>query len=273
MVKHPIKIILLFELFSLISSAFEIKTFEIKQYEGRENFEKSCSLKLSDLALYDYINKFVHITIKTNSEKNQIDRNNNDCKEGRLLLGLQPYDPINLIIPKDNIEGRFICVECLEDDPSCKYSVEYKLLINPKIIPKEKYNYSLYNQRERVEFPTSDAIYNLWVKGINMTIDVVDNPPKHKTSKIKNGRIYQITGQTSSTFTFKINGEQNDFITIGSTEIKNNDANELHINGLEIMGILTEDNKEICFPIKGNKYIKNDAELIYINGLIYTKKV
>ena len=276
MVKQPIKIILLFALFSLISSAFEIKTFEIKQYEGRENFEKSYSLKLSDLALYDYTNKFVQFTIKAISEKNQIvyfsDRNNNDCKDGRLLLALQPYGPINLIVPKDNIEGRFLCVECLEDDPSCKYSVEYKLLLNPKINPKEKYNYLLYNQGERVEFPTSDAIYNLWVKGINMTIDVVDNPPSHKSSKIKNGRIYQIMGKTGSTFTFKINGEQNDFITIGSTEIKNNEANELHINDLEIMGILTEDNKEICFPIKENKYIKNESELIYINGLVYTKK-
>lgn len=69
MVKQPIKIILLFALFSLISSAFEIKTFEIKQYEGRENFEKSYSLKLSDLALYDYTNKFVQFTIKAISEK------------------------------------------------------------------------------------------------------------------------------------------------------------------------------------------------------------
>ena len=37
---------------------------------------------------------------------------------------------------KKCVFGKNHCVECLEDDPSCKYSVEYKLLINPKIIPK-----------------------------------------------------------------------------------------------------------------------------------------
>ena len=243
MVIQPIKIILMFVLFSLISSAFEIKTFEINKSEGSETFYKSYSLKLSDVAVYDYINKFVLFTINTNSAKNQIAyfSDNNDCKDGRLLLGLQPYDPINLIIPKDYIEKRFLCVECLEDDTSCQYTVKYTLITNPKINPKEKYNYLLHNQGEKVDFQTSDAIYNLWIKGINMTIDVVDNPPKHKSSNIKNGRIYQITGQSGSTFSFKIKGEQKDFITIGSTEIRNNAANGLQINDLEIMGLLTED--------------------------------
>jgi hypothetical protein len=64
----------------------------------------------------------------------------------------------------------------------------------------------------------------------------------------------------------------NSFWENSNIRIKNNEANELHINDLEIMGILTEDNKEICFPIKENKYIKNESELIYINGLVYTKK-
>jgi hypothetical protein len=181
MVIQPIKIFLLFLLFSLISSAFDITTFEIKPGGGAANYVKSYSFKMSDVATSDYMNKFILFSIKTNSAKNQIvyfsDRNNNDCKDGRLLLGMQPYDPINLIVPKDNIDNKFLCVECLEDDTSCNYSVEYKLLQNPKINPKEKYNYLLYNQGEKVEFLTSDSIYNLWVKGINMTIDVDDNLP------------------------------------------------------------------------------------------------
>ena len=275
MVIQPIKIILLFLLFSLISSEFEIKTLGINSGGGSANYDKSFSFKMSDLTYMDLTNKFILFTIKTNSAKNQIvyfsDRNY-DCKDGRLLLGMQPYDPINLIVPKDNIDNKFLCVECLEDDTSCNYSVEYKLLQNPKINPKEKYNYLLYNQGEKVEFLTSDSIYNLWVKGINMTIDIADNLLKHKSSKIKNGRIYQITGQQNTAFSFKISGETNDFITIGSTEIKNSAANELQINDLEIMGILTEENKEICFPIKRSKYITNETELMYINGLVYTKK-
>ena len=180
MIIQPIKIILLFLLF-FISSAFETKTFEIKSYNSSENYDKSYSLKISDIDSSYYTNKFILFTIKTKSAKNQIvyfsDKNNNDCKDGRLLLGMQPYDPINLIVPKDNIDNKYLCVECLEDDTSCNYSVEYKLLQNPKINPKEKYNYLLYNQGEKVEFLTSDSMYNLWVKGINMTIEVIDNLP------------------------------------------------------------------------------------------------
>ena len=278
MVIRPIKIILLFVLFALISSAFESKSFEVKSTGGSYTYDKSYSFKLNDLNRGDMVNKFVLFTIKTNREKNQIvyfskENINNDCKDGRILLGMQPYDPINLIVPKDNIDYRYLCVECLEEP--CSYTVEHKLLENPKINPKEKYNYLLNNQGYRVDFSSSDSdsMYNLWVKGINMTIEVVDNPPSHKSSNIKNGKIYQIKGQQGSTFSFKINGIFNDFITIGSTEIKNSvTVNKLQINDLETMGILTEDNKEICFPIKSSNLINNGSELIYINGLVYTKK-
>ena len=161
---------------------------------------------------------------------------------------MQPYDPINLFVPKENIANIFLCVECLEEDPLCSYTLQSKVLEIPKIEPKEKYNYLLSNQESRIDFNmNSDAIYNL---GINITIGTIPSNINYKYSQIKNGKIYQIKEKKNNFFPFTVKGEEKgDFITIGSNEIINNVANELKINDLEIMGILTEDNKEICFPV------------------------
>ena len=276
MVIHPIKFILLFVLFSLITSEFVPQSFDIN-FGGTKDYYKSISFKLNDIrATEDFTNKYILFSIKTKSSKNQIvyfsDKNDNECKNGRLLLGLQPYDTINLIVPKEGIDSKFLCVECLSDDTSCGYDLEYKLFPYPKINPKERYNYLFSNRDDKIEFTlNSDSTYNLWVKGINMKFEVVEGPD-YKTSQIKNGKIYQIKGQPGKTFSFKVTGERQDFITIGSTEISANVANELQINDLETMGMLTADNQEICFPVKQNNYITKETETIYINGYIYTKK-
>ena len=279
MVIRPIKIILLFVLFSIISSEFTLSVFDINE-SGEKTYENSYSFQLTDNYYYYSYGNFVLFSIKSKSIKNQVvyyaDKYNTDCKNGRLLLGVQPYDPINLIVPKENIANTFLCVECLEGDPSCSYTLQSKILDIPKIEPKEKYNYLLPNKESTIEFIiNSDAIYNLWIKGINVTISTSNIPSNinYKYSQIKDGKIYQIKGEKGNTFPFNVRGEENEaFITIGSNEITNNIANELEINDLEIMGILTEDNKEICFPVSRSQFITNENELIYINGYIYTKK-
>jgi len=52
-------------------------------------------------------------------------------------------------------------------------------------------------------------------------------------------------------------------------------ATSLKINDNEIMAVLlkNDDNKEICFPLEKSDKINDKDDLIYINGIIFTKKL
>ena len=70
-------------------------------------------------------------------------------KQGYVIGIHRPFNmPLKSLVwvcrfSKDYIEKRFLCVECLEDDTSCQYTVKYTLITNPKI-KREGSDFSSY---------------------------------------------------------------------------------------------------------------------------------
>ena len=85
------------------------------------------------------------------------------------------------------------------------------------------------------------------------------------------GKICSTVYDKDETYTIKIEAEEGDYITVGSHIIDDEIGKELKVNNLEIMALLTSDNKEICFPIKNNEDLTVE-DVLRLNGNVYTKK-
>ena len=71
-------------------------------------------------------------------------------------------------------------------------------------------------------------------------------------------------------------GEIGDYINIGSIEINDKVSSPLRVNDQEVLAVINKDSdesKEICFPIGKREEISNENEVVYINGIVFTKKL
>jgi hypothetical protein len=112
---------------------------------------------------------------------------------------------------------------------------------------------------------------NIWVKGMNIqninlkTSDDLDLP--HKSFNF--GYIFPFQRIDSSSLKLDIESTEGEYITIGSLSLDENSIsrNEIKVNDLEIMGILSGRSKEICFNLEDI-----DDITAQINGIIFTQK-
>ena len=78
-------------------------------------------------------------------------------------------------------------------------------------------------------------------------------------------------------YRFNIKSEIGDYITIGSTKVNGNVASPLKVNDNKVMAALRKNSRisdinEICFPLEKMSDIKDKNEIVYINGIVFSKK-
>ena len=237
----------------------------------------------------DDFNKFkqyIKATVSTKGRKNQyvILADSQNCETGRKLLGMQPYGPINIFINKNQLvmsQSLYLCVKCIEDP--CNYDVQLTFEDSPKLKIGEQYSYYINTTNTNIQFElekntpstTDNIIYNLWIKGENVASNV-EGGSEVKKYEFSHGNIYVITkNENVKSYKVIVRGYDGDYITIGSIEIKNGVAPDLQVNDNEVMGVLSksENIKEICFPQKRLPEIQSSDEIVYINGIVFSKKL
>ena len=290
MVINPIKLILLF--FALFSISLEQLPKEDLKIDGTDfsgHFSNSKSFRI--IRDYFYLNKeYININVKSSSDKNQIvlfSENDSECMEGRIFIGMKPFGPIDLFLKKSQLSNSYdyysneksfyLCVKCMNGE-ACDYEISTKSDDSAIISIGDKYSYYITESNTEMKFKlktnshTSEILYNIWVKGENPDVSLEN--PSVKGTLFKYGKMYNIKqdGNTDS-YSMTVRGKKGDFITIGSIEVNGNVAKELKLNDLEVMGVLTNDLREICFPFEKGKDNVNENDLVYINGLVFTKKI
>ena len=284
MVIKPIKLLLLLGLlFSFILSQREIEIDEEANFHGEDTTTYHLTFK-------NAIDGYVHITIKPTTSSQLIvstSKSDEECKEERNSLVLRPSGTINLFLKENKIPGgneEYLCVQCV-GRRSCDYDIEIKQEKTCKLPLGDQYSYyvNTYTQNMEFEFEydpnlessnlrnlaTVESRLNFWVKG--------QNEPKVKfdfdktESEFGYGKICTTEYDKDKTYTIKIEAEEGDYITVGSHIIDDDVGKELEVNNLEIMGLLTSNDKEICFPIKNNEDLTVE-DVLRLNGIVYTKK-
>ena len=284
----PIYIILLFALFSITFEQYHSESLTIN---GKEEtfFDKTGSISFSlKVENKENIKPYLKIAIKSSNNKNQVAilSENQKCESGRKLLAMQPYGPVQLFINKKQLENNlFLCVQCLE--PNCKYSIELKYENTAKLKIGEQYSYYVNSTNTEMQFElevntqtanlrklsTVNVTHNIWVKGEHAQVSV-DSNYKAKEVPFKYGKIYKIKYESFDSYKFTIKSENGDYITIGSIEINNNVAPSLKVNDNEVMAVLSKNGEnEICFPKAKLEVIKESSEIVYINGIVFSKKL
>jgi len=283
MVIKPIRIIILiFTIFSFALSEEININGEIDYKSGAKNYK----LVGNFLDNYNYLN----IKVKTQSKKNQIvllSEGDSECHTGRKLLGMQPYGDINLFIQKNQFNNfgsnkdLYLCIKCVKEE-NCDYSISKKFQNNAELSIGEQYSYYVNTSYSEMKFEfkiNQTQHFNIWVKGENVSCSLEHND-NLKEIPFKYGKMYTFISNSNynnynynSNVILTINGKVGDYITVGSIEIINGVAKPLKVNDLEVMAVLTNELKEICFPLDQSPDINNENDVVYINGLAFTKKI
>jgi len=246
----------------------------------------------------EFKKKYLHVTItsKSESKRNQyaIVSNSTQCETGRKLVGMAPYGPVNLIIPNDYLsESLYLCVQCTETN--CNYEINLKAEDMAKFSIGEQYSYyikdektkamifefEVKSQQQPVNFrklATVNTFHNIWVKAENLTGAHLMKPSSgFKEYSFEHGKIFHIKySGTTNSYQLNVFGNIGDYINVGSIEINDKVASPLKVNDQEILSILTKDDdnsKEICFPTDKREDIKDENDVVYINGIAFTKKL
>ena len=284
---NPIYIILLFTLFSITFEQYTSDTLKING--GHDTIpEKTGSISFSlNVENRENLKPYLKISIKTINGKNQIAilSENEQCVSGRKLLGMQPYGPVQLFVNKKQLENKlYLCVQCLE--PNCKYNIDLSNEETAKLKIGEQYSYYVNSANTEMDFEievisqstlrnlaTVNCIHNIWVKGEHTQVSY-DNAYSAQEVSFNYGKIYKIKYNSFKSYKFKIKSENGDYITIGSIEINNKEASTLKVNDNEVMAVLSksDDLQEICFPKGQLAQIKERDEIVYINGIVFSKK-
>ena len=182
MVKSIKLVLLLLVLFSFVLGLEDLD-FDEKSKKLESSGSKTFALKKNG----DFNKKYLHVSIisKSQTKRNQyaIVSNSTLCDTGRKLVGMAPYGPVNLIIPKDYLsESLYLCVHCTEE--SCNYEINLKAEDRAKFSIGEQYSYYIQDektismdfefevksQQPAVNFrklATVHTFHNIWVKAEN----------------------------------------------------------------------------------------------------------
>ena len=290
MIKTTTLFILLFSIFSVSLEQSQSYIPDIINILPDQPNVRAMSESAAFLLSYaqDDFNKFkqyIKATVTSKLGKNQyvILADSQNCETGRKLLGMQPYGPINLFINKNQFsmsQNLYLCVKCLE---YCNYEVNLTFEEFPKLKIGEQYSYYVNTTNTDIQFeleinnpPQSqdNTVYNVWVKGENVASNI-NGGNEVKKYEFSHGNIYTIKYNNVNSYKAYVRGYNGDYITIGSIEIKNGVAPGLKVNDNEVMGVLTksENIKEICFPQEKHERINNQDEIVYINGIVFSKKL
>ena len=88
--------------------------------------------------------------ITSQGKRNQyaIVSNSNQCDKDRKLVGMAPYGPVNVIIPKEQLsESLFLCVHCTEE--TCSYDITLKAEERAKLSIGEQYSYYIKDEKTK----------------------------------------------------------------------------------------------------------------------------
>ena len=290
MIKTTTLLILLFLIFPVSFEeyiTFEPDIFNIK-LKPEEIDVKRKSSSVSFLLNYSpeefsQFKQYIKLTVTSEGQKNQyvILSDSINCETGRKFLGIEPYGPINLFVNKDQFtksEHLYLCVQCI--GTGCAYKVSSTFEDFPKLKIGEQYSYYINTTNTdtqfEIEMPTGAdySIYNIWIKGEN----IQSNIEGAKRYEFSHGAMYTIKSQSSNANTYKalVRGYAGDYVSIGSIGIKSSgEAPALKVNDNEVMGVLSKDDglKEICFPQEQHPSITGNDEIVYINGIVFSKKL
>ena len=296
MIKKTTLLILLFSIFSV--SLEQSQTFVPDSIDiTGDSVTKSSIVSTGFLLNYqsENFNKLkqilkVTVTNKKVYTKNQyvILAHSQNCETDRILLGMEPYGPIHLFISRNqftNSRNMYLCVQCLED---CQYEVSLAYEDTAKLKIGEQYSYYTNPSSTDINFDIEIAntpqnpdktIYNIWVKGERITSNIMNNNDLRlentKKYEFSHGNIYSIKYKAGdSIYKIYARGYSEDYITIGSMEIIDGKASALRVNDNEVMGFLTKNGaNEICFPQEKSNKITSTDEIVYINGIVFSKKL
>ena len=96
---------------------------------------------------------YLKFSIKSSNNKNQIAiiSKTEQCANGRKLIGMQPYRPVNLFINKKELENNlYLCIQCLE--PNCEYFFDLKYDNSAKLKLGEQYSYYVNDINVEMQF-------------------------------------------------------------------------------------------------------------------------
>ena len=280
--------LLLLVIFSFVLGQENLE-FDEKGKKQESSGSKTFTLKKNG----DFNKKYLHVIITSKGKRNQyaIVANSTQCDSGRKLVGMAPYGPVNLIIPKDYLnESLYLCVHCTEQ--SCNYEINLKAEDKAKFSIGEQYSYYIQDektismdfefevksQQPAVNFrklATVHTFHNIWVKAENFKAAFL-SASGSKEYTFDHGKIFHIKYSGANSYELNVQGNIGDYINIGSIEINDKVSPALNVNDQEILAVLTKDSeesKEICFPTAKRDDISDENDIVYINGIIFTKKL
>ena len=282
MVIKPIKLLLLLGLlFSFILSQKEIVIEDEREIPGEEGSQTY------HLTFSKVVDGYVHISIIPKTSTQIIvstSKSDKNCKQKRNSLVMKPNGPINLFLRENKIPGgneEYLCVQCLGNS-YCEYDIYIKPETKCQLPLGDQYSYYVNEYTQNMEFEfkydpnlqlrnlaTVDSRLNFWVKG--QSAPKVNFDFTKTESEFGYGKICTTEYNKNENYIIKIEAEEGDYITVGSQIIDDDIGKELEVNNLEIMGILTKNDKELCFPIKKGEELTIE-DVLRINGNVYTKK-
>ena len=235
------------------------------------------------------LKKYLHFSVKSLSNYPQIvslSTEDEKCLTKRKLIGMQPYEPINLFFSTEQISNGklYLCIQC-QIEENCEHETTIVSEDTCQLSIGEQYSYYVsdnYSEKLTFKFKSEsetnnslrrldslDSIVNFWVKGEKIKSTQLNKKDTEIEGKsFINGKIYKTEFDSNSDYDLTVESEVGDYVTIGSLYVDNQKSNQLKINGLEVMLLLDSDFSEVCFPIEpSNELIKAS-----ISGQIYTKK-
>ena len=142
------------------------------------------------------------------------------------------------------------------------------------------FEFEVQKQQPAVNFrklATVNTFHNIWVKAENYKGAAIMNAPLgSREYSFDHGKIFKIKYSNINSYQLNVLGEIGDYINIGSIEINDKVSSPLRVNDQEILAVISKDSdesKESCFPIGKREEINNENEVVYINGIVFTKKL
>ena len=290
MVKKSIQFyLLLISFFSFIELTIDKKEINVEFEENKYSFNEKNTKSFKLIFKKDsIIEKYIQIKKISKNNSNQIallSKSDEECKSDRLSIGIQKYGDINFFVKKEQILDNelYLCIQCRNEE-NCEYNIDIIQDNYCRLSLNQQYSY--YVNKENIEmdflFTGSNNLQLKQLENVNsMAYFWAKGKDKLDLNFISNDAIIYSYDYGKITFTeyssekeyfFQINSKEGDYISIGSIIIDGKESSEnLKINDFEIIGLLTKDNDEICFPIDQN-YNSGNNNNLRINGNIFTKK-